>query len=441
MPTIQDKYLHLLKDLVAIPSVSAQRRHLPETAQLIARAFIELGGQVTVDNAYFAPLVIAQFHSPKPDAKTLLIYNHYDVQPAEPLDLWESDPWQLRQAGDFLFGRGVNDDKGNLTARITALAQYLNEFDTLPVNITFIVEGAEESASLHLNDYLAEHPELQADLTIWESGNKNSQGQLEIIGGNKGIITFNISSQTGQEDLHSSWAGIINSATWRLIAGINCLRDQTGQIQIPNFNQTAQKPNQRELDLMNQIPFNRQELTQSLGLDAGQLAQLSDQELKYRLYFEPTLNIEGFASGYHGPGVKTILPHQASAKLDVRLIPGMTPQVVLDQIRTQLNQTGFTDLIIEETLSQPGYRSDMSNENILKVIDQAQNIYPTPPVIMPTSAGTGPMAYVHDAIPAPIVGFGVGNSQSRDHAPNENIRLTDYQEHIQLMKALIASYQ
>ena len=220
--TIRQDYLTLLEELVAIPSVSAQAASLPEAATTIANAFRQLGAKVTYDDTYFAPFVQAEFTSDQPDAKTLVIYNHYDVQPAEPLDLWTTAPWTLSARDGKLYGRGVDDDKGNLTARLAAVAEYLKENDqTLPVNIIFIVEGAEETASQYLPEYLAKHTNtIAADLVLWESGGKNADDIVEIYGGNKGIVTFELTANTADSDIHSSLSAVVDSAPIRLSQAI-----------------------------------------------------------------------------------------------------------------------------------------------------------------------------------------------------------------------------
>ncbi|GAO99795.1 M20/M25/M40 family metallo-hydrolase [Fructobacillus ficulneus] len=436
------EYLTLLKELIALPSVSAKRESLPETAHLLGSALEKLGGQVEIDESYFAPLVIGQFKSQKADAKTLIIYNHYDVQPAEPFNLWDSDPWTLTEKDGHLIGRGVDDDKGNITARLTALAEYLDDHDgQLPVNITFLFEGSEETASQHLDDYLAQHPELKADLIIWESGNKDAQGQIELGGGNKGIVTFDITAQTAGIDLHSSLATIVDSAAWRLTQGLATLFDpKTGEIKVPGFYDDVQTPNGREQALIAALPGTKEDFIKDYQIQAPLLSDKRQTDWKNALYFEPSLNIEGLSSGYEEAGVKTVLPAQATAKAEARLVPGMDPDKTLGQIRDYLADQGFADLTVTKTLGQPGYRSDMSDSEILKVIDLAKNLYPGEPVVSPTSPGTGPMAYVNNAIPAPIISLGVGYQGALDHAPNENIRIADYDDNINFVKLIIDSY-
>ncbi|MCT8387975.1 M20/M25/M40 family metallo-hydrolase [Leuconostoc lactis] len=441
--TIRQDYLTLLEELVAIPSVSAQAASLPEAATTIANAFRQLGAKVTYDDTYFAPFVLAEFTSDQPDAKTLVIYNHYDVQPAEPLDLWTTAPWTLSARDGKLYGRGVDDDKGNLTARLAAVAEYLKENDqTLPVNIIFIVEGAEETASQYLPEYLAKHANtIAADLVLWESGGKNADDIVEIYGGNKGIVTFELTANTADSDLHSSLSAVVDSAPIRLSQAIAALFDQQGNIAVPHFYDEVIAPNAREKALIGQLPLTREDLVAQHGLKVPLYTDRNGQDLKETLYFQPTLNVQGIISGYNDKGVKTVLPATATAKLEARLVPNMSPDITLQRIADHLTAQGFADITVTKTLGLAGYRSDMSDPEIQRVISVAKAYYQVEPVVMPTSPGTGPMATIYAALQAPIASLGVGYANNLDHAPNEHIRLVDYDQHIDAVKALIKSYQ
>nr|MCH9869546.1 M20/M25/M40 family metallo-hydrolase [Serratia marcescens] len=165
------------------------------------------------------------------------------------------------------------------------------------------------------------------------------------------------------------------------------------------------------------------------------------EDWKQALYFEPTLNIEGITSGYQGAGVKTVLPAEATAKVEARLVPGMDPDVTLKAIENHLVNQGFDDIEVEKTLGQGGYRSDMTDPEIKRAIALSQSTYDKEPVVIPTSAGTGPKNYAFEATKTPIVGFGIGYPGTLDHAPNENIRLKDYDENVTFVKNILASYE
>lgn len=192
--------------------------------------------------------------------------------------------------------------------------------------------------------------------------------------------------------------------------------------------------------MVNALPGTKEDFIKGYQITAPLLSDKRGVDWKEALYFEPSINIEGISAGYEEAGVKTVLPAEAHAKLEARLVPGMDPDKTLQQIKDYLADQGFGDLIVEKTLGQPGYRSDMSDPEIIKVINLAKELYPGEPVVSPTSPGTGPMAYVNNAIKAPIISLGVGYQGALDHAPNENIRLTDYEDNIKFVKLIIGSY-
>jgi len=389
-----------------------------------------------IDDSYTAPFVLAEFQSDNPEAKTIIFYHHYDTVPADNDQPWTNDPFTLSVHYGVMYGRGVDDDKGHITARLTAVRKYIREHGSLPVNIIFMMEGAEESASTDLDKYLAKHKKhlRGADLLVWEQGTRNNLGQLEISGGNKGIVTFDMSVRSAEVDIHSSYGGVINSASWYLMDAISSLRSVDGRILVEGIYEQVQEPNERELALIAQYALKTpEELKEIYGLQLPVLKE-DRQEFLRRFYFEPAINIEGFGSGYQGQGVKTILPAYASAKMEVRLVPGLEPHDVLDKIRKQLDKNGYDKVELTYTLGEMSYRSDMSAPSILNVIELAKDFYPEGISVLPTSAGTGPMHTVFEALEVPMAAFGLGNANSRDHGGDENVKIADYYTHIELIK-------
>ena len=440
---VAQHYFEVLRTLISKKSIFAQQIGLKEVATYLGEIFTAAGAKVTIDDSYTAPFVLAEFQSDNPEAKTIIFYNHYDTVPADNDQPWTNDPFTLSVHYGVMYGRGVDDDKGHITARLTAVRKYIREQGSLPVNIIFMMEGAEESASTDLDKYLAKYKKRLrgADLLVWEQGTRNNLGQLEISGGNKGIVTFDMSVRSAEVDIHSSYGGVINSASWYLMNAISSLRSADGRILVEGIYEQVQEPNERELALIAQYALKTpEELKEIYGL---QLPVLKEERQKFlrRFYFEPAINIEGFGSGYQGQGVKTILPAHASAKMEVRLVPGLEPHDVLDKIRKQLDKNGYDQVELTYTLGEMSYRSDMSAPSILNVIELAKDFYPEGISVLPTSAGTGPMHTVFEALEVPMAAFGLGNANSRDHGGDENIKIADYYTHIELIKELIRSYE
>ena len=440
---VAQHYFEVLRTLISKKSIFAQQIGLKEVATYLGEIFTAAGAKVMIDDSYTAPFVLAEFQSDNPEAKTIIFYHHYDTVPADNDQPWTNDPFTLSVHYGVMYGRGVDDDKGHITARLTAVRKYIREHGSLPVNIVFMMEGAEESASTDLDKYLAKHKKhlRGADLLVWEQGTRNNLGQLEISGGNKGIVTFDMSVRSAEVDIHSSYGGIINSASWYLMDAISSLRSADGRILVEGIYEQVQEPNERELALIDQYALKTpEELKEIYGLQLPVLKE-DRQEFLRRFYFEPAINIEGFGSGYQGQGVKTILPAYASAKMEVRLVPGLEPHDVLDKIRKQLDKNGYDQVELTYTLGEMSYRSDMSAPSILNVIELAKDFYPEGISVLPTSAGTGPMHTVFEALEVPMAAFGLGNANSRDHGGDENVKIADYYTHIELIKELIRSYE
>lgn len=439
---VAQHYFEVLRTLISKKSIFAQQIGLADVAAYLGEVFSSVGAEVTIDESYTAPFVIAKFKSPNPDAKTIIFYNHYDTVPADKDQKWTDDPFKLTIRKGYMYGRGVDDDKGHITARLTAVRKYIKEVGPLPVNVTFIMEGAEESASTDLDKYLAKYQKdlLPADFLIWEQGAKNSSGQLEITGGNKGIVTFDLSVKSADVDIHSKFGAVIDSASWYLLSALNSLRDETGRILVEGIYDQIKEPSQRELDLVEEYALENGETLRKLyGLRLPALKKERRDFLR-TYYFEPALSIEGLSTGYQGQGVKTIIPSKASAKMEMRLVPGLTPHYVLEQIQKHLKQAGYDHIRVTYTLGEEAYRSDMSSPAVLKVIELAKAFYPEGICVLPTAAGTGPMHTIYEALGVPMAAFGLGNANSRDHGGDENVSIADYYTHIELIKELIKSY-
>lgn len=441
---VAQHYFEVLRTLISKKSIFAQQIGLKDVANYLGEIFTAAGAHVIVDDTYTAPFVIAEFKSSNSDAPTLIFYNHYDTVPADNDQPWTDEPFTLSVHYGIMYGRGVDDDKGHITARLSAVRKYMRAHaNALPVNITFIIEGAEESASTDLDKYLAKHKERLrgAELLVWEDGSKNDQGQLEIAGGNKGIVTFDLSVKSADVDVHSSLGGVVESASWYLIRALSSLRDETGRILVDGIYDKIRQPNERELALINEFANRSAEsVTELYGLKLPTL-QAERQAFLKNLFFEPSLNIEGIASGYQGQGVKTILPATASCKAEMRLVPGLTPNGVIESLRQHLDKNGFDKVEVTYTLGEMSYRSDMSAPAILKLINLAEQFYESGVSVLPTSPGTGPMHTVYDALRVPIAGIGIGHANSRDHGGDENVKIADYYTHIELVEALIESYE
>ncbi len=429
-----DKYLdtHLddsiaeLSRLCAQPSVAAQNWGLEETAQMVAEMLTARGFQTEIMPTGGAPVVVAECYGKS--SKTLLFYNHYDVQPPEPLELWESPPFEPTLRDGKLFARGVSDDKGHLLSRLFAIDAILDNEGELPCNVKFVVEGEEEVGSVHLPEFVKNNRQkLAADACIWEFGGVDHRGVPMQYLGMRGICYVELTVETAKIDVHSGTGGsIFPNAAWRLIWALSSLKGPDERIRIPGYYNSVEPPTARDRELIAALPDIAGEFKNRYGVEAFLKGITGGVELRMEEVFVPTCTICGLTAGYQGAGSKTVLPARASAKVDFRLALGQTIKEVLTQLRAHLDAEGFSDVEITFLGGGPAAKTDPDDPFVKLVVDTAEKIYGKAMEIVPMVGGSGPShAFIH-YLKLPVATAGVGHPGSRAHAPNENLRLDLY---------------
>ncbi|MDP1716252.1 MAG: M20/M25/M40 family metallo-hydrolase [Anaerolineales bacterium] len=435
-----DKSLEELKVYVAQPSISAQNLGLKECAALVKDMLEKRGFKAEVMATEGAPVVFAERRG-KSD-KTLLIYNHYDVQPPEPLDLWESPPFEPQIRAGKMYGRGVSDDKSHLTSRLYAIDAILESEGELPCNIKFIIEGEEETASLHLHDFISKNlDKLKADACIWEFGGVDHRDKPMQYLGLRGICYVELSVTSLSTDVHSGLGGsILPNAAWRLTWALNSLKRVDERIRIPGFYDDVILPSARDRELMDALPDVADEYKSRYGAKEFIKGLKGGTDLKMEEVFVPTCTICGLTSGYQGPGSKTVQPAFASAKVDFRLVPNQKPEDILKKLRAHLDAEGFRDVKIDFLGGEPAARTDPDDPFVKIVVDTAEEVYDAKMEIVPMIGGSGPSyPFVHD-LGLPVVTMGLGYPDTKAHAPNENIRLDLYLQHAKHMVRVIKEF-
>lgn len=435
----REMYIKWLTEFCRIPSVAAQNRGMEDAVSylddLFEEAFSIIPEKLPTEGF---PVVYAELQG-KSD-KILSFYNHYDVQPEDPIELWKSLPFEPDIRDGKIFARGVADNKGNLIARIAAIHAIKQVGLELPVDIKFVFEGEEEIGSLNLPAFAKEYAEkIHADGCVWEFGYRDADGALQVSLGVKGMLYVELSVEGANTDLHSAQAAIIESPVWKLIWALNTLKDQEEKITIPGFYDDIEPITQLDEEMLEHYRLDEAETLNKLGIK-GFLLDLEAAELKRKHIFEPTCNICGIVSGYIGEGTKTVLPSSATAKLDFRLVPGQDPEKILLQLRKHLDNQGFENISIKVTSSERAARTNPDQEIVKAMIEVAEQYSDKKPNIVPNTPGTGPMYELCQALGIPSASFGVGNFESNNHAPNENIYVEDYIEGIKMAAALVFEF-
>ena len=408
------------------PSVSAQGLGIHECAQLVTDMLTELGATVSTapapETGY--PVIFADFKG-RSD-RTVLFYDHYDVQPPEPLELWSSPPFEPTVRDGRLYGRGVSDDKGSIAVRLAAIEAFVRAGDGLPCNVKFFMEGEEEIGSPHLASVVRDHAHLlKADGCIWEGGGVNWQGTPSISLGLKGILYMELVARGPNRDVHSSYAAVVSNPAWRLVWALASIKNADEEILIPGFYDAVRPPTDLELEALGRIPPEEHQLMDSLGL-SGFVKGVRGADYERRLQMESTSNIAGIISGYTGDGAKTILPEEARVKVDFRLVPDQDPQDLVDKVRSHLDNQGFQDVEIAWWHGEPAARTPLDHPWVATVAQAASAAYGNDTILAPSMAGSGPMYLFTQELGLPVsTGPGLNHPDNRIHAPNENIRLED----------------
>ena len=422
------KLVDELKELIRQPTVSAQKQGVEETAKIVLERTRRAGVDAVAERVEGGPpTIVGETGSGE---RTLLVYDHYDVQPPDPLEEWQTPPFEPTERDGMLYGRGVSDNKGNLMARLQAIEIYREVFGALPLRVRVLYEGEEEIGSEHLAAFVAKYGDrLRADGCIWEAGYKDAAGRPTISLGLKGIAYFDLKVRGTAKDAHSSLGTILPNAAWRLVWALATLKNERDEITVDGLMDRVRKPTASDLALLEALPYDEDEMKRLHGVRAF-VRGLSGTALKVKHFLEPTCTICGLTSGYSGMGSKTVLPAVASAKLDFRLVPDLTPALVRDLLRAHLDKRGFTDIELVPQHGELPSRWPADTAVAKASVAACRATYGTDPVVYPLMAGSGPMAQVCDALRIPVVGFGSGNAGSSNHAPNENIAIADYLDHI-----------
>lgn len=434
-----DRFLAELMEFLAFPSVKGDAAGLTDAGEWCAARLRALGAAVRVLPTGDGPDVI--FGEIGAGPRSLLSYTHYDVQPPDPLDQWSSPPFAATVRDGKLFARGVADDKGDTLARIQAVEVYRAAYGELPLRLKFFVEGEEEVGSPHLAPLAEQYSDLfRADGALWEGGGFDEAERFTFYCGVKGIAYVELRVRGARHDLHSAYAPMIPNPAWRLVHALGTLKDAQDRITLDGYAAHVRPPSPAELATIARIPFAGAQMRANWGVPAF-INDMDDLAALTRFLTEPTCTICGLRSGFIEDGQKTVLPAEASVKLDFRLVPDLTPELVQGLLRAHLDRRGFGDIEIIPAVGMLGARSDMHAPVVQSAIAAARQVYGHEPVVYPSHGGSGPVYPLVQGVGTPgCIMTGVGYPGERMHAPDENIRLDDYFRHIEFLVAFMRGF-
>jgi acetylornithine deacetylase/succinyl-diaminopimelate desuccinylase-like protein len=371
--------------------------------------------------------------------QSFVIYGHYDVQPVGQLTEWSTGPFAATILDGKLYARGAANSKGDLVARLAAVEAYQKTFGKLPVSLRFIVEGEDGLGSPSLYRFTNEHADLLvADGCIWDEGYRDTKESPVVSLGFKGISFLELRAHGARSDLHSKWGAIVPNPAWRLVQALATITSPKGVITIDGFSSHIAPISDEDAEVLKVIELDEVGLKREFRIN-GWVRAMKGPTLVKEHIFGATCTICGIQTGHTEAGAKTVLPSTAMARLDFRLVPDLTSDIVVALLRQHLDVRGFKDIEIIELGNAPLAKSSAKSKVARAVIESTSEVYGIPALIYPMDPSSGPVGAVCGVTkpPTPVASFGTSYAGSNPHGPDENIRVDDFLRSIKFIGRVI----
>ncbi|MBN9062491.1 MAG: peptidase M20 [Rhizobiales bacterium 65-9] len=432
----RDSFVKRVMDYVRHPSISAQNIGIAEVGAILLETLRKLGLEAESIPTKRHPMILGRWDK-KPGAPTVLLYGHYDVQPPEPLEAWVSPPFEPTIRDGRIFARGIGDNKGQHFAQLLAIESHLAVTGELPCNVVVLLEGEEEIGSPHIADFVRENKDkLKADFVVTADGPLHESGLPTITFGVRGVAHFELRAKDAKRDMHSgNFGGVAPNAIWTLVHLLGTMKNAKGEITIDGLRDKIIPVTEMERAAAAKLPLDLEKTKKDM--EFRRLDEPQDRPFYDRLMFHPTLTINGFHGGYGGPGSKTVLPAEAFAKCDIRLVEAMTVEDVMDKVAAHVKKHAPDVELIRGGGMLPS-KTPMDSpyaRPIREAIVAAQNVEP---LLYPSAGGSLP-DYVFTKIlgvPAFVVPY--ANADEANHGPNENLKLECFHNGVRTGAALLS---
>lgn len=426
------RQLDELIEWLRIPSVSTLSAHADDVARAaswLADHLLRIGlDHVEIIPTAGHPLVYADWLHAGPDKPTVLCYGHYDVQPVDPLALWETPPFEPTVRGDDLYARGASDDKGQTFVHVKAVEALLAATGKLPVNVKLIVEGEEEAGSHALMDYVPAHADkLAADLCLISDSHILSPEQPAILYALRGMWAADVTVTTAGRDLHSgSYGGAVHNANQALAELLAALHDADGRVAVPGFYDQVRPLGGDERAALARVPYGEEELRRESGVSAGWGEP--DYSIVERTGARPTLEINGMWGGFNGEGFKTVIPNQAYAKISCRLVPDQDPQQIARAVEEALHRLSppTVQVSVRSRQGAPAFVTPLDSPEMRAAARAYACVFGVEPVYTREGGSIPIVVAFQQALAAPIILMGFGLGDDNLHAPNEKFHLPNF---------------
>ncbi|MCA9982732.1 MAG: M20/M25/M40 family metallo-hydrolase, partial [Anaerolineales bacterium] len=401
--------------------ISAHGQGIAEVADILLSWLTEMGFAAELQQTAGWPLVLGR-RVEDPALPTVMIYGHYDVQPPDPLELWQSPPFEPTIRDGRLYARGVGDNKGQHSAHLFAIEALLAVQGRLPCNVIVLLEGEEEVGSPHIAEFIATHKEeLDADLVIISDGPVEHDGRSTIEFGVRGVISFEMRARGANQDLHSgNWGGVVPNPLWTLVHLLGTMKNDKGQITIDGFYDEMAEGGPLEMAALANLPVDVEAVKNEL--DLKEFDQPLERTFFERLSLWPTFTINGLHGGYGGPGSKTVLPHEAKAKCDIRLVANQSVEEVWAKVKAHVaRHAPDVELIYQGGMDPSKTPLDSRFVPPIKAAMLAAQGYE--PLMRPAMGGSLPNYVFTKTLGLHTFVIPFANADESNHAPNENMEV------------------
>ncbi len=414
-------FLDRLIDYVRHPSISAHGLGIAEVGDYLLEFLKRLGFEANLMPTAGWPMVLGRRFD-APGAPTVMFYGHYDVQPPDPLEAWVSPPFEPTIRAGRIYARGIGDNKGQHFANLLGIESLLAINGKLPCNVIFLLEGEEEVGSPHIADFVrAQRELLKADLVITSDGPVDDSGRSTIVCGVRGIITFELRAHGANRDLHSgNYGGVAPNPLWTLIHLLASMKNERGEITIEGFYDRVLPPTELERRALAALPVDTDALKRDLGL--AEFDHPHQRPYFDRLALWPTFTVNGLHGGYSGPGSKTVLPHEAVAKCDMRLVEAQTVEDTYAKVEAHVRKYAPDVEFIRLGAMEPSKTplESLFVEPLRQAIVAAQG---EAPLLVPALGGSLPDYVFTKILGLPAFTVPYANADEANHAPNENMEV------------------
>jgi len=436
-PTAVDEFLQLLR----FPSISTSPEHrgaVAECGRWLTAKLAGMGLDAELHPTEGHPIVVAR-NRHQPGRRTVLIYGHYDVQPVDPVELWESPPFEPRITGDIVFARGATDNKGQIFAHVCGVEETLQRAGDLPVNLIFLIEGEEEVGSSNLEPFLQKHREaLRCDVIAVSDTGMVAPGVPTLTYGLRGVAALEVRVHGPSTDLHSGIFGgaVANplTALSRLVAG---LHDDAGRVLIPGFYDAVTPLAPWEREAWGRLPIGDADMQQLTGVPAlfGEAGYTSLE----RVWGRPTAEVNGIGGGFQGKGTKTVIGREGFAKLTFRLVPEQKPEAILEAARADLLRRAPAGVRVEVELGHYGepYLTDPHSADGQAAQRALEKTFGRKTALIREGGSIPIINTFSRVLGADTLLLGLALPDCRAHAPNENFPLANFEAGIRLNQALL----